>query len=460
MFKGYRIRKYHSKILLILLSVVHLIVGIVLGLLYYFLFYEKLELVLSLVILVGGLFLFEIAFFVLWRRSKMNGSFLTSLKHMDYLGKMVMNNRMYVSKKVTATNGRAKEKIVYFPKIYYRRKNGYITVRFPTDLQANQERFLKIGANLEHAFFGDMVAIVNEQDYIRYKLLYSPKHARLNVEKISLSEGQVPLMKEYNWNYIKFPHALISGVTGGGKSFFMMYLLKVFVALGFKCEICDFKMADMSYFQTIPSFNGHVFDTKNGIDMCIRKFREDMEERKVELKELSGGQSGLDYRDFKMTPRVLFFDEYVAYLSSLDFKEQNKIMENLKQIILLGRQLGFYLVMGMQRPDAKFLPDGMRDQFGLRVTLGKMQPQGYAMVFGDSDKAYKDQGEEVKAWGYAYSGGSYVRQLFAPLVPKGYDFVQEVATLLGESTSASETESQAVDVADVDSPAINTEAND
>src|SRR5699024_9805818 len=111
------------------------------------------------------------------------------------------------------------------------------------------------------------------------------------------------------------------------------YLLKQFVEIGFECEICDFKMSDMSFFESIPSFKGHVFDTKDGIDMCVRKFREDMEARKIELKELSGGQSGLDYRDFDMKPRALFFDEYVAYLSSLSFRESDKMMENLKQII-------------------------------------------------------------------------------------------------------------------------------
>lgn len=419
-----------------------------LGLAYYFFIFDQINLYAGIAIIASIFLVYEGLFILVWKKMRMNGSFLTSFKHMDYLGKMVMNNRMYVSEKVSNPNGKAREKMVYFPKIFYKRKNGYITVRFPTDLQANQDRFLKIGSNLEHAFFGDMVEIVNEQDYIRYKLLYAPEHARLNVPDVEMISGKMPLMKEYDWNYVKFPHALVAGVTGGGKSFFMMYLLKQFVELGFECEICDFKMSDMSYFDAIPSFKGHVFDTKDGIEMCVRKFREDMEQRKVELKELSAGQSGLDYRDFDMKPRALFFDEYVAYLSSLNFKESDKMMENLKQIILLGRQLGFYLVMGMQRPDAKFLPDGMRDQFGLRVSLGKLAPQGYAMMYGDTDKAFKAQPEEVKGWGYSDAGGATIHQFFAPFVPEGYDFISEVANILGEAVVASERDAQAVAVAD------------
>lgn len=418
---------------------------------YYFLLFEQMELYAGIAIIASIFLLYEVLFILVWRKMRMNGSFLTSFKHMDYLGKMIMNNRMYVSEKVTNPNGKSRDKMVYFPKIYYKRKNGYITVRFPTDLQVNQDQFLKIGSNLEHAFFGDMVEIVNEQDFIRYKLLFAPEHARLMVPKVNTTKGKIPLMKEYEWNYIKFPHALVAGVTGGGKSFFMMYLLKQFVEIGFECEICDFKMSDMSFFESIPSFKGHVFDTNDGIDMCVRKFREDMEARKIELKELSGGQSGLDYRDFDMKPRALFFDEYVAYLSSLSFRESDKMMENLKQIILLGRQLGFYLVMGMQRPDAKFLPDGMRDQFGLRVSLGKLAPQGYAMMYGDTDKAFKAQPEEIKGWGYSDAGGATIHQLFAPFVPEGYDFISEVATILGESVEVLERDAQAVAETDTDS---------
>nr|WP_284248136.1 hypothetical protein [Tetragenococcus halophilus] len=440
---------------------VHIVFYILLGLGYYFFVYDQLVLStdvevlvyqsdfhLSIGMIIGISVLFEVLFLIFWKKFKMNGSFLTSMKHMDYLGKMVMNNKMYVEKNVQGRNGKSKRKIVYFPKIYYKRKNGYITVRFPTDLQKDQDKFLKMEANLEHAFFGDMVEIVNEQDFVRYKLLYAPEKARLNVPDVQIKEGKVPLMKEYDWNYIKFPHALVSGVTGGGKSVFMMYILKEFVEMGFDCDICDFKRSDMSYFEVIPSFRGKVFDTQDGIAMCIREFREDMDKRKNKLKELSKGQAGLDYRDFDMKPRVLFFDEYVAFLSALDFKEQEKIMKNLQQIVLLGRQLGFYLVMGMQRPDASFLPNGMRDQFGLRVSLGAMSQQGYAMMYGDTDKAFKKQPDEVKAWGYAIAGDANVHQFFAPFMPEGYDFVATVAELLGESPVASEAEPEPVGVAE------------
>ena len=46
-------------------------------------------------------------------------------------------------------------------------------------------------------------------------------------------------------------------------------------------------------------------------------------------------------------------------------------MNKLKQIVMLGRQAGFFLILACQRPDAKYLGDGIRDQFNFRVALGR-----------------------------------------------------------------------------------------
>lgn len=196
--KGVRIRKFYDRLMLYFGLALQIPVWISLALFYYFSIYKKMDLYVGIAVVAGALLIYELIFVLLWKRMRMNGSFLTSFKHMDYLGKMIMNNRMYVSEKVTIPNGKTRDKMIYFPKIYYKRRNGYITVRFPTDLQANQDRFLKIGANLEHAFFADMVEMVNEQDYIRYKLLYAPEKARLSVDDIQIKDGKIPLMKEYS----------------------------------------------------------------------------------------------------------------------------------------------------------------------------------------------------------------------------------------------------------------------
>ena len=63
-------------------------------------------------------------------------------------------------------------------------------------------------------------------------------------------------------------------------------------------------------------------------------------------------------------------------------RESGDVMSKIKQIVMLGRQMGFFIILSCQRPDAKYLGDGIRDQFMFRVALGRMSEMGYGMMFG------------------------------------------------------------------------------
>lgn len=78
----------------------------------------------------------------------------------------------------------------------------------------------------------------------------------------------------------------------------------------------------------------------------------------------------------------LVFDEYVAFMECLTTKESMAVLSQLKKIIMLGRQAGYFLVVACQRPDAKYFSDGIRDQFNFRVALGRVSELGYGMMFG------------------------------------------------------------------------------
>ena len=57
----------------------------------------------------------------------------------------------------------------------------------------------------------------------------------------------------------------------------------------------------------------------------------------------------------------------------------------LINIIMKGRQAGIY-VLTAQRPDADVIKGNVRDQLGLRVSLGNLSNDGYRMTFGQTDK--------------------------------------------------------------------------
>ena len=115
-------------------------------------------------------------------------------------------------------------------------------------------------------------------------------------------------------------------------------------------------------------------------------------------------------------------------MEMLGTKENTAVMNKLKQIVMLGRQAGFFLILACQRPDAKYLGDGIRDQFNFRVALGRMSEMGYGMMFG-SDVQKDFFLKRIKGRGYVDVGTSVISEFYTPLVPKGYDFLEEIKKL-------------------------------
>lgn len=115
----------------------------------------------------------------------------------------------------------------------------------------------------------------------------------------------------------------------------------------------------------------------------------------------------------------------------LNPKETSLVLSKLKQIVMLGRQSGFFLVLACQRPDAKYLGDGIRDQFSFRVALGKMSELGLSMMFGETNKDFFLK--QIKGRGYVDVGTNVISEFYTPLVPEDHDFLTEIAILFKPS---------------------------
>ncbi|RGG07781.1 hypothetical protein DWY83_05960 [Coprobacillus sp. AF27-24BH] len=103
--------------------------------------------------------------------------------------------------------------------------------------------------------------------------------------------------------------------------------------------------------------------------------------------------------DKSRTPIVLVFDEYVAFILSLEKKQKEEVMSKIGEILMLGRSLKVSLVLACQRPDASVFPQGSRVNFGVIIVLGSAIKSIYDMVLPKEltmDTNYKfDAGEGV-----------------------------------------------------------------
>ena len=278
---------------------------------------------------------------------------------------------------------------------------------------------------LESGLYCELTDKTLHDGYIEYTLLYDMIANRITIDEVRAENGSLRLMKNLVWEYDALPHALIAGGTGGGKTYFLLTLIEALLHTNAVLYVLDPKNADLADLGTVM---GNVYHTKEEMIDCVNAFYEGMVQRSEEMKRHPNYKTGENYAYLGLPPCFLIFDEYVAFFEMLGTKESVSLLSQLKKIVMLGRQAGYFLIVACQRPDAKYFSDGIRDNFNFRVGLGRISELGYGMLFGSDVKKQFFQ-KRIKGRGYCDVGTSVISEFYTPLVPKGHDFLQTIGSL-------------------------------
>ncbi|MGI6059389.1 MAG: FtsK/SpoIIIE domain-containing protein [Blautia sp.] len=356
------------------------------------------------------------------------------LIHRQKLARMILENHWFESETTQHAGfftdlsaGRSKEKITYFPRMYYRMEKGLLHIQTEISLGKYQDQLLNLEKKLESGLYCELTDKVLHDSYVEYTLLYDMVANRISIEDVQAQGGKLRLMKNVWWEYDSLPHMLIAGGTGGGKTYFILTLIEALLRTNAMLYILDPKNADLADLSTVMP---EVYSKKEEMIACIDRFYDGMMARSEGMKSMEGYKTGENYAYLGLPAHFLIFDEYVAFMEMLGTKENAAVLNKLKQIVMLGRQAGFFLVLACQRPDAKYLGDGIRDQFNFRVALGRMSELGYSMMFGETQKQFFLK--PIKGRGYVDVGTSVISEFYTPLVPKGHDFLQTIGGLAGQ----------------------------
>lgn len=356
---------------------------------------------------------------------------IKQLQHRQKLARMILENGWYESEQIQSegffkdSSGRTKERITYFPKMYYCLKDSLIQIRVEITLGKYQDQLLHLEKKLESGLYCELTNKEFKDSYVKYTLLYDTIANRISIDEVQAKNGKLRLMENVWWEYDKLPHMLIAGGTGGGKTYFILTLIEALLHTDSKLYILDPKNADLA---DLGSVMANVYYRKEDLLSCIDIFYEEMMKRSEAMKEMENYKTGKNYAYLGLPAHFLIFDEYVAFMEMLGTKENTAVLNKLKQIVMLGRQAGFFLILACQRPDAKYLGDGIRDQFNFRVALGRMSEMGYGMMFG-SDVQKDFFLKQIKGRGYVDVGTSVISEFYTPLVPKEHDFLEEIKQL-------------------------------
>lgn len=211
---------------------------------------------------------------------------------------------------------------------------------------------------------------------------------------------------------------LLTGCSGSGKSYALLYLLGNVLKSYEDIEIyfCDFKNSfDFAFLESYEHYYAGN-DCYNGIMKYYKSFCESREKRDFSRKHL------------------LICDEYPALVNYLQGQDKlnktkyaSEVLSAISELLCLGRGINFYTWIVTQRADNTLFTNGSRDNFMVIIGLGRLSKEQKGMVFA---------GEEVpdtiyqKGEGILLADGHPLLQVKFPKIKDVADWKRHILSIL------------------------------
>lgn len=359
-----------------------------------------------------------------------------------------------------------------YPKVYMRQRKFDLDVAFEMAGNKFQDKFTKMGSELEKTLFMDFMETLDDVKYKTYTMAYQAFLNRIDIPDVAFEQGKgLLLMKNFYWDFDSDPHLLVAGGTGGGKTVLLRTLILALAKIGV-VDICDPKQADFITMADMNAFKGRVafsvdeiveqFEKAFVIMMARYKFMND-ERKRLNHKDLK------KYYDYGLEPYFLVCDEYNALMSMLDYKQRERVDSAIGNLLLLGRQAGCFAVVAMQKPSREDLGSKLQANINMRLSVGRLDEAGYDIMFGEvnRNKEFKYlkyiSGRRVYGRGYGAVNGEVAREFYSPNLIKAfefYDYFDRLERYDNRFDPAENTEVSAAIVNDKELLAVATEATE
>lgn len=164
------------------------------------------------------------------------------------------------------------------------------------------------------------------------------------------------------YDMVKNPHLLIAGETGSGKSTQLRSVLTALIQTippeRLELYLCDLKRSEFHLFRHVEHVRG-LFNSAREMEPMLKHLQKEMKRRGDILDHYE--VSHVDDLSEPLPYIVLCIDE-VALL-----QEEKKLMALVEEISAIGRALGVFLILSMQRPDRKVLDGKLKNNLTVRM---------------------------------------------------------------------------------------------
>lgn len=187
----------------------------------------------------------------------------------------------------------------------------------------------------------------------------------INPGKLPIVCGKDRYGKVIWYDMRDLPHILIGGATGSGKSTQLRQLLTTLILTLNPTELelylADCKKAEFHIFRNIEHVKANVVQTKHIVKM-LNHVSEEMDKRS-DLLDVFGVAHIDDLPNDRKKPyMVVCIDEFVM------LRNERTIMNKLVELTALGRALGIFVILSMQRPVKDVIDTTIRSN--LNVAMG------------------------------------------------------------------------------------------
>lgn len=249
---------------------------------------------------------------------------------------------------------------------------------------------VRISFTLNH-FIVDRAYLSNDENYHIFEIYDSNIDQQLNFNGLCELKRQTSQVDDYTLIIdksisISLYGTLLVGQTGSGKTYALYSLILQMLAKNVQYNIyfADPKNSSLAVLGERISAENTATNMEDIIRL-LQSFNEMMEVRKAEIKDKLNTKLEATYADFQYEPYIFIFDEFASFqtvLQTLEKKTRDKVMKLLSQVVLQGRQLGFFLWIVMQKSDATLLPTNLRENLPVKFVLGNAERQTYTTAFG------------------------------------------------------------------------------
>ena len=185
-----------------------------------------------------------------------------------------------------------------------------------------------------------------------------------------------------------FPHMLVAGTTGSGKSIFVhatiVSLLMRNKPEELKLVMVDPKKVEMNYYENIPHLLCPVITDVSKVYVCFTKLVDEMERRynlfsSNKLRDIKGFNAYAKDHDIQPLPYiVVFIDEYADLIETC-----KELRSPVVRLVQKARAAGIHLVIATQRPSVNVIDGVIKAHVSTRVALMCASYQDSRTVIGE-----------------------------------------------------------------------------